>query len=128
MHRIGLDVHKKQTVLCVVDAQGAVVGRGKVASDEQGWVGLLQRWATGPEGARVAIEAGASCFWMVSAAREQGVEPVVVDVRRFRVIGHSTRESDRRDAFELVDALRTRTAEKCAVVIPVTALPACRDP
>ena len=116
MNYVGMDVHKNQTVFCVVDDTGSIVARGKVPSGEQGWLTVLGRWAV--RDAKVAIEAGTTCFWLVSVARELGIEPVVIDVRKFKIVGQSSKKSDRRDAFELADALRTGTADKCAVAIP----------
>ena len=115
MH-IGMDLHKKHSVFCVIDDQGAVVARGRVESSEEGWTGLLRRWPK--EEVKVAVETGTVSWWAVEVARTLGIEPVVVDARQFKLIRESKKKCDRRDAFHLADGLRTGLVPQCAVAVP----------
>lgn len=116
MDHIGMDVHKKHTVFCVVDDRGDVIARGKVESTEAGWRRVLR--ARPVAELRLALETGTMAWWLVGTARTLGIEPVVVDARQFKLVGKSKRKSDRRDAYELADALRTGLAQRCAIVVP----------
>ncbi len=116
MDHIGMDVHKKHTVFCVVDDTGGVIARGKVESTEAGWRSVLG--AKPASELRLALETGTMAWWLVAVARDVGIEPVVVDARQFKLVGMSKRKSDRRDAFVLAEALRTGLAQRCAVVVP----------
>lgn len=116
MDYIGMDVHKKHTVFCVVDETGQVVSRGKVESTEEAWREVLSRKPT--DQVRLVFETGTMAWWLVAVAREAGIEPTVVDVRHFKLLATSKKKSDRRDAFLLADAGRTGIAARCAVVVP----------
>ncbi len=116
MIHIGMDLHKKHSVFCAVDHQGAVVARGKVESNEGGWSELLRRWPG--EEVKVAVETGTLSWWAVEVARSLGIEPVVVDARHFKLIRESKKKCDRRDAFHLADGLRTGLVQQCAVAVP----------
>ena len=99
MIHIGMDLHKKHSVFCAVDHQGAVVARGKVLSNEEAWKEILRRWPG--EEVKVAVETGTLSWWAVDVARSLGIEPVVVDARHFKLIRESKKKCDRRDAFHL---------------------------
>jgi len=113
---IGMDLHKKHTVFCAIDAEGAIVARGKVESSEDGWKGLVTRWPVAE--VKVAFETGGLSWWAVDVVRSIGVEPVVVDARHFKLIRESKKKCDRRDAFHLADGLRAGLVQQCAVTIP----------
>lgn len=116
MDYVGMDVHKKHTVFCVVDDEGKVVSRGKVESTEVSWREVLT--SKPADQVRLVFETGTMAWWLVSVARQAGIEPTVVDVRQFRLLATSKKKSDRRDAFLLADAGRTGIAARCAVAVP----------
>ncbi len=116
MKHIGMDLHRRNSTYCVVDEEGNVVSRGKVESNEEGWLSLLKRWPAKEVG--LAVETGTLTWWAVDCARSIGIEPVVVDARQFKMVASSKKKSDRRDAFHLADALRAGLAQRCAVAVP----------
>ena len=90
---VGMDVHKRTTTFCVLDDEGKVVLRGKVASGEAGWQGIVSHWPS--DETRVAIETGGMSWWVVDVLRGVGIEPVVVDARQFKMIADSKKKKPR---------------------------------
>ena len=113
---VGMDLHQKTTTWLAIDDAGARVGGGVVASTERGWGEVVSAWPVAE--VRVAVETGTVTWWVVSVLRELGIEPTVVDARRFKLIAQSRKKSDRRDARTLAEALRAGLAEQCTVVVP----------
>lgn len=116
MKYIGMDIHKKTTTFCIIDEAGQVLRRGKEASTESSWLGMVSDWPAGS--VRVALETGSLTWWVVDVLRQAGIEPVVVDARQFKMIASSKKKSDKRDARALADALRGGLAERCSVCVP----------
>jgi transposase len=113
---VGMDIHKQTTTYCAIDQQGEVAQRGKVSSGEAGWLKIVGQWPV--EEVRVALETGGMSWWVVDVLRGAGLEPTVVDARRFKLIADSKKKSDRRDARTLADALKGGLAENCSVAVP----------
>jgi transposase len=113
---VGMDLHQKTTTWFAVDEAGERVSGGVVTSNEPGWREAVGNWPAAE--VRVALETGTMTWWAVSALRELGIEPTVVDARRFKLIAQSRKKSDRRDARTLAEALRAGLAEQCTVVVP----------
>ena len=113
---VGMDIHKQTTTYCAIDHQGEVARRGKVSSGEAGWLKIIGEWPV--EEVRVALETGGMSWWVVDVLRGAGLEPTVVDARRFKLIADSKKKSDRRDARTLAEALKGGLAENCSVAVP----------
>ena len=113
---VAMDIHKKSTTYCAIDQDGEIIRRGKVSSGESGWLKIVQQWPM--EEVRVALETGGMSWWVVDVLRGAGLEPVVVDARRFKLIADSKKKSDRRDARTLAEALKGGLAENCSVSVP----------
>lgn len=113
---VGMDIHKKTTTYCAIDEEGKIARRGKVASGEAGWLEIVEQWPG--EEVRVALETGGMSWWVVDVLRGAGIEPVVVDARRFKLIADSKKKSDRRDARTLAEALKGGLADNCSVAVP----------
>lgn len=113
---VGMDIHKKTTTFCAIDEEGKLAKRGRVLSDEAGWLGILNNWPI--DEVRVALETGGMTWWVVDVLRGAGIEPVVVDARQFKMIADSKKKSDRRDARTLAEALKGGLAENCSVAVP----------
>ena len=112
---VGMDIHKRTTTYCALDDQGNVVQRGKVPSGDAGWQKALSSWE--PSDIRVSLETGCLTWWAVDSLRGQGVDPVVVDARSFKLVAHSKKKSDRFDARALADGLRGGLADRCSVIV-----------
>ena len=113
---VAMDIHKKTTTYCAIDQGGEIIRRGKVSSGEAGWLKIVQQWPM--EEVRVALETGGMSWWVVDVLRGAGLEPVVVDARRFKLIADSKKKSDRRDARTLAEALKGGLAENCSASVP----------
>jgi transposase len=121
---VGMDIHKKTTTYCAIDHKGKVIKRGKVPSGEAGWLGIVGQWSL--DQVRVALETGGMSWWVVDMLRQAGIEPVVVDARRFKMIAASKKKSDRRDALALAEALKGGLADNCSVAVPSPRARSCR--
>ncbi len=64
---VGFDVSKEATAFCVMDEDGKVLARGKVASDPVALFEVLREHCLCPE--RIVLETGTLSFWL---ARELG--------------------------------------------------------
>lgn len=59
---VGLDVSQKETEICVVDAEGRRIWRGKCASQPEAIAAALEQHA--PDAARVGMETGPLAIWL----------------------------------------------------------------
>ena len=70
-HYVGLDVSQELTSVCVIDEQGAVVWRGKCATDPDAITGTIHRHA--PRLVRAGLETGLLSNFLTRALRTRGV-------------------------------------------------------
>lgn len=101
---------------CALDSAGKVIRRGTVDSVETGWLEIVNHWAGGE--ISITLETGSMTWWVVDVLRDAGIEPVVIDVRRFKMIADSKKKSDRHDARALADGLLGGLAQRIAVNVP----------
>ena len=59
---VGLDVSLEETSVCVLDAAGAIVFEGKVASDPVSILRVLKQRA--PKALKVGLETGPTSTWL----------------------------------------------------------------
>src|SRR5215469_15433860 len=78
-HYVGLDVSLELTSICVIDEQGAVVWRGKCATDPDGLSRIMRQHA--PHLVRAGLETGLLSNFLTRALRARGVPIVCVDAR-----------------------------------------------
>ena len=78
-HYVGLDVSLKEVSICVVDADGAVIAEGKMATEP---VGILS-WIEGRVGAveRIVHESGPLSIWLTRELARLGAPVVCIDAR-----------------------------------------------
>jgi transposase len=102
MNYVGIDLHKRIIVLCVVNEKRQVVARRKWACDQ---VDLMREYFTqlGPFAA--VIEATASYEWLWQLLEPLARRLVLAHPKKLRVIAESTRKSDRIDAQVLAEFL-----------------------
>ena len=103
MDKIGMDLGKKRSDVCVMGAPATVSERFKVATTR---AGLTQAFANRPA-AQIAIEACRWSGWVRAELMKLGHEVVLVDTTRVRAlgVGQGRRKTDRRDAEALARAL-----------------------
>ena len=103
MNTIGLDLHKRESQLCIIADDGSVTERRIVTSRERFNVVLGDR-----QRARILLEASTESEWVARHLESLGHEVIVADpnyapmyaTRRRRI------KTDRRDARTLAEALR----------------------
>ncbi len=88
---IGIDLSDRFSHFCAVDAEGAVVAEGRVATTP-GAIELLFKISR----KRIAIEAGTHSPWMSRLFVRLGHEVVVANSRKLRLIYENQHKSDRR--------------------------------
>lgn len=100
MFFVGLDVHIKFTVICILNSDGKVHERHKVHSIEV----LLATLARLPEFA-VCFEASCGYGWLYDKLKHMAARVVVAHPGRLRLIFRSRRKNDRLDAERLAKLL-----------------------
>ncbi|MCI0355180.1 MAG: IS110 family transposase [Acidobacteria bacterium] len=91
---VGLDVGDKLCQVCVLNGEGTVVRREAVAAHAK----ALAKWAVNYRGARVVLEVGTHSPWMSRLLAGLGVEVIVANARKLKLIGENERKTDERDA------------------------------
>ena len=104
-HYAGLDVSLEETSVCVIDAQGSVVGEAKVSSEPSSIASYLARWSSSL--ARVGQEAGGLSPWLHQGLVSHGLPAVCIETRRMKAYAKASPvKTDRRDARLIALALR----------------------
>jgi transposase len=78
-HYVGLDVSQEVTSICVINAQGAIVWRGRCATDPDVLTRTVRQHA--PHLVRAGLETGLLSNFLTRALRARGVAIVCVDAR-----------------------------------------------
>jgi transposase len=91
---VGLDVGDKLCQVCVLNGEGAVVRRESVATHAK----ALMKWAVKYRGARVVLEVGTHSPWISRLLEGRGIEVIVANARKLKLIGENERKTDERDA------------------------------
>lgn len=99
---IGMDVSDKHSHLVVLDEQGAVLVRDRIATSEK----ALRRWFARYPGARVALEVGPHSPWQSRLLGEMGLEVIVANPRKVALIHGSLTKNDQLDAERLARLAR----------------------
>jgi transposase len=104
MRSVGIDVHKKDSNACIVDARGRVVDRITVATTREALSAFAKAHLRKSD--QVAIEASTSC-WSVVKILEPFVSRVVVsNPVETKLIAQSKVKTDKVDAQVLAELLR----------------------
>jgi transposase len=99
---IGIDLHKKTIVICVVNKDRQVLEsrRFYCAESER-----IREWFAGQGEFEVVVEATAAYEWFVQLVEPHGERVVLAHPGKLRVIAESTRKSDKLDARTLAEFL-----------------------
>ena len=104
-HYAGLDVSLEQTSVCIVHAQGEIIGETKVPSHPEDLVRHL-RSVEHPI-TRVGLEAGPLSQWLHAGLVAAGFETVLLETRHVKAaLSAMTVKTDRRDARGIAQLLR----------------------
>lgn len=117
MQSVGLDVHKVNTQVCIVNEEGEVEREVRIATDRQHLGKLFGK----RERMRILIEASTESEWVAQYLEGLGHEVIVADPNYAPMYPHRVRrvKTDRRDARALAEACRTgtfRRAHRCSQV------------
>jgi len=118
---VGLDVHSRESVFVVEDDAGAIVARGSIPTTADGLKQLRDRCGL-PAATGVALETGASAFFVARELARLELKPVVIDAHEVRrKAQRPEQKSDTRDALELCEGLR-RGFYRSLVHVPTPAI------
>src|SRR6266511_3751621 len=103
MDTIGLDLHKRESQLCILAEDGTVQERRIVTSRERFTAVLGNRLK-----ARILIEASTESEWVAQHLESLGHEVIIADPNYAPMYATRTRrvKTDKRDARSLAEALR----------------------
>lgn len=109
----GLDVSQQETHVCIVDAAGTIVWRGKTRSEPAALALVLRERA--PELERVVLESGALSSWLGTGLADRGLPAVCIDARAAHGALKQRRDkTDRSDAEGLARAgARDAPGDRC---------------
>jgi transposase len=109
VEHIGIDVHKRESQLCIVTEQGEVIEQ-RIRSERGRFAEVLG----GRARAKILVEASTESEWVSRCLEEMGHEVVVADPNFAPMYGMRSRrvKTDRRDARALADACMTGTYRK----------------
>jgi transposase len=105
---VGLDLGDSYCQICVLDARGAIVEEGRVATRPE----ALEHRFLGPA-CRIVLEAGTHSPWVSRLLGELGHEVLVANPRKLRLIYENESKSDRVDAEYLARVGRLDPALLC---------------
>lgn len=118
---IGLDVSLKETHICVVDATGAIVARGREATQPELVAAAIGRLA--PSARLAVLETGGQSSWLQRELTARGVAAVIVDARRAKAaLSCRMNKTDANDAEGLAQLARTGFYREVAAKRPATRL------
>jgi transposase len=104
MHHVGIDLHKRECQICVIDDAGDVVREKRIKTTREALSELFARL----EKSKAIVEASSESEWVARHLESLGVEVVVADPSYEAMYLHRHRrvKTDRRDARTLAEALR----------------------
>lgn len=109
----GLDLGDKHSVVTVMNLDGTIVERKKVATSLAAFESYFQAWVQ----MRVVFEAGTHANWTYRLLERLGHEPLMADTRRLALITQSLSKDDRKDSERLAE-LGLRMPEMLNAVEP----------
>jgi transposase len=99
---IGLDLGDDESTYCVLNQAREVVARGNVRTRE----GDLKRVLGAYAGSRLAMEVGTHSGWVSRMLEKEGLEVVVANARKVRLITESRQKTDENDAEQLARLMK----------------------
>jgi transposase len=102
MNFVGVDLHKKTIMVCVVDKDRKVICRRRLACAEPD---EIRRFFAAQVPCQVVVEATASYEWFVQLVEPLAARVVLAHPKKLRIIAESTRKSDKIDATVLAEFL-----------------------
>lgn len=102
---VGLDVSLAETAIAVVDDRGAVLWRGRAASEPEAIAATLARCAAGA--VRIGLEAGQLSGWLTQGLAARGLPVICIDARHAKAaLSLRVNKTDANDAEGLAQIMR----------------------
>ena len=108
---IGIDLGDKNHQICILNPAGKIVAEEEVASNRTAMTNFFKRY----RGAVVAMETGKHSRWISQVAEAEGLEVLVGNARKLRMIWDSSQKSDTRDAVMLARIARIDPELLCPI-------------
>jgi len=108
---IGMDLGDKKHQVCILDKTGKIIAEEEINSNRVTVTKFFERY----RGAVVAMETGTHSRWVSQVAEAEGLEVLVGNARKLRMIWMSRQKSDTRDAVMLARIARFDPALLCPI-------------
>jgi len=112
---IGIDLGDLKHAICVLNEDGDILEERTITNHRDS----LRRLAKKYPGARVALEVGMHSPWISRFLSDQGMEVLVANARKLRVIYQNNRKSDEADAHILARTALHSKAWVFAYLLPI---------
>ena len=106
MRYLGIDVHVKTSVWCLLDANGTVLERGKVDTTAVQLTALVRRLAAEDE-LLAGQEVGKLSYFVYDVLTAAGVKMLSFNAYQLRMIACSRKKTDKRDSYWIARALQS---------------------
>ena len=118
-HFVGLDVSVKETSICVVKGDGAVILQTRVPSEPQAIVDVLAVPTLVIE--RIGLEAGPLCEWLYAGLVDAGLPAICVETRHMHAaLSAQINKTDRNDALGIAQMMRVGLYKAVHVKTPAS--------
>jgi transposase len=114
---VGMDLHRRRSVLVRMTAEGEVLERVRIVNDVEGLAAVIARAGDSPE---VVLEATYGWYWAVDALREQGAVVHLAHPLGVKAFEYRRVKNDERDAADLADLLRMGRLPEAWIAPPAT--------
>lgn len=105
---VGLDVSKRYTSICVVDANGEIQREGRVETSPKAIVSFLR--GQGRRYSRIGMEASSIAPWLYEGLVRNGLPVICIETRHAHgVLKAQPNKTDRDDAVGIANLMRTGT-------------------
>ena len=104
-HFIGIDIHRKYIVACVMDERGTVARSERISLEDLDE--LVEFFSGFAPGTQVVLEATMGWMWLTDLLEAMGLKVTLAHMKGVRVIAESRCKTDKIDARTLADLLRT---------------------
>jgi transposase len=115
---VGIDLHRRRSVIVRVDEVGSVLDVVRITNSEQALLGAVR---PAGKGARVAVEATYGWYWAVDALQAAGFEVHLAHPYGMRAMRKRKKvKTDQADAYELANLLRLGSLPEAWIAPPAT--------
>src|SRR6266542_3171399 len=114
---VGMDLHRRRTVLVRMTAEGEVLERVRIVNDAGRLAAVIARAGDSPE---VVVEATYGWYWAVDALREQGARVHLAHPLGVKAFEYRRVKDGERDAADLADLLRMGRLPEAWIAPPKT--------